>query len=177
MRFPHRSVRYVSDCLAFDDWMHDWVRLTSPIVIEIAKHFLHLNYGESIISMKLKQNANLLVGSRPEESNLRFLSTKAILISDIWRPTNWNTSEFSVSQFFPLFLHLGCAAGWPRTTVSKEHQLRQDLFSSSGGISFNRMIRPVLNTMEKVKVRVQVELRAVVDVVRSIHLEVIMTVN
>lgn len=48
--------------------------------------------------------------------------------------------------------------------MSKEHQLRQDLFSSSGGISFNRMIRPVLNTMEKVKVRVQVELRAVVDV-------------
>lgn len=61
--------------------------------------------------------------------------------------------------------------------MSKEHQLRQDLFSSSGGISFNRMIRPVLNTMEKVKVRVQVELRAVVDVVRSIHLEVIITVN
>lgn len=39
------------------------------------------------------------------------------------------------------------------------------------------MIRPVLNTMEKVKVRVQVELRAVVDVVRSIHLEVIITIN
>ena len=49
--------------------------------------------------------------------------------------------------------------------MSNEHRLRKELFSS--GVSSDRMVRPVLNSSEAVKVNFKVELKAVVDVVRS----------
>ena len=55
------------------------------------------------------------------------------------------------------------AVSWPRTQVSNEHLLRQELFSS--GTPVDTMVRPVLDSSETVKVNFKVELKSVVDVV------------
>ena len=55
------------------------------------------------------------------------------------------------------------AVAWPRTQVSNEYLLRQELFYS--GTPIDTMVRPVLDSSETVKVNFKVELKSVVDVV------------
>lgn len=53
----------------------------------------------------------------------------------------------------------------PRISLSDEHRLRQELFSQTNK---DRMVRPVLNSSESIKVKFVVQLNSVVDVVSSI---------